>query len=160
MRRTAQMDAAPPKDKRTLVLFLLGTLLLFSHLIPVSRETAGPSYGVVHGKNTEQWRVASLPFTLDMHEDANSRVLPLVPEQGTVNELPAQLSLFVNRPLPINRASKEDLEMLPGIGPHLAASIMKVLQQQGRFNGPNDLRKVSGIGPKNMQRFAPLISFE
>ena len=167
--QSAPVDATSVKDKRTLVLFLLGLVLLFLDFWPNPKGMAAPqSYVVALGDTAQQWQVYSLPAnTLD---DANrkaafgladgSTILPLMPGQDLDKKVPASLSVFLNRPLPINRADASALEMLPGVGPHLAGAILRELQQQGRFSGPSDLLEVSGIGPKNSQRFLSLLSFD
>jgi competence protein ComEA len=48
----------------------------------------------------------------------------------------------------INRASASELETLPGIGKVLAQRIIEYRDKHGRFNTPEDIMKVSGIGLK------------
>lgn len=150
---------ASTKDKRLLVLFLLGLALLSGNWLSLGQETAIYSYNVVFEENGRQWRVVSTPVAAATDRESQSRTFPFPADQGIDSHLPAQLALFFNRPLPINRADQAALEMLPGIGPSLAAAISKTSQQAG-LAGPADLLKVPGIGPGTMQRLAPLISFE
>ena len=49
--------------------------------------------------------------------------------------------------LNINRASVNELDGLPGVGPVLAARIAAYRQSNGKFASVDELRKVSGIGP-------------
>ncbi len=155
-----QADSAAPKDKRPLVLFLLGLALLAGHWLPLGQDSTIQSYGVVLEENGRQWRVVSNPVATATDLEGMGRRYPLLPKQGSTDHLPAQLALFVNRPLPINQADQTTLEMLPNIGPRLATAIIKTSRQAGRFAGPDDLLKVPGIGPATMQRLAPLITFE
>lgn len=54
----------------------------------------------------------------------------------------------------LNRADAETLQVLPGIGPALAARIVA-----GRpFRRVDDLEGVSGIGPATMERLRPLVA--
>lgn len=168
--RSTSADTAITKDKRTLVLFVLGLALLLIAFWPFAGgNDARRCYKIALNEAGAQWQVISLPVSetinrpeilkaLELQEDTALR--PLIPEQETVGETPASLAMFINRPLPINRAGKEALEMLPGVGPHIASAILAELQQQGKFAGPDDLLKVTGIGPKSMQRLLPLINFE
>jgi len=50
-------------------------------------------------------------------------------------------------PIDLNTASKEDLESLPDIGPVLAERVITARP----FHNVDDLRKVSGIGPKKFE---------
>lgn len=51
----------------------------------------------------------------------------------------------------LNTATPAELESLPGIGPKLAQEIIKTRQQQP-FTSLQDLSRVSGIGPKLLER--------
>jgi competence protein ComEA len=57
----------------------------------------------------------------------------------------------------INRADRGELMMLPGIGPSLADRILDYRGTHGPFDGLNDLRKVSGIGPATLEKLRPRI---
>lgn len=62
-------------------------------------------------------------------------------------------------PLRINRCSLDSLQLLPGVGPVLAARIDESRRSGMIFRVPADLRKVKGIGPATMERLAPLVLF-
>jgi len=47
----------------------------------------------------------------------------------------------------INTATREDLEILPGIGPVIAGAIIKYRETEGQFTSIEELQKVPGIGP-------------
>jgi len=57
-----------------------------------------------------------------------------------------------------NRASQADLETLPGIGPVLARRIMDYRRVHGPYRKIADLRKVSGIGPKKLEKIKPYLT--
>jgi len=60
--------------------------------------------------------------------------------------------LTLGLPLDLNRATAEDLEALPGIGPELAKRIVAYRQKNGPFKTVDDLKKVSGIGAKKLEQ--------
>ena len=60
-------------------------------------------------------------------------------------------------PLDLNRASQDDLERLPGIGPGLAARIVDSRARRGTFDSVEDLRRVRGIGDTTLARLRPLL---
>jgi competence ComEA-like helix-hairpin-helix protein len=54
------------------------------------------------------------------------------------------------RPLDLNRASVEQIARLPGIGASLARRIVQERERQGRFDSPEGLRHVYGLGPRKL----------
>ncbi len=157
------------KDKRTLVLFLFGLLALAPHFLPTAEPEQDYFYGLLPEKAGSSWQIIKAPKVKD--SGASTQVdqgelaewtesLPLDPLQEVPESFPARLSLFLNQPLPINRANQQSLAMLPGVGPHLAAAIDRELQRRGRLSGPDDLLAVPGIGPHSLQRLLPMVSFQ
>lgn len=63
----------------------------------------------------------------------------------------------VQLPLDVNRATVEELEFLPGIGPTTAAAIIEHRQRHGRFVTVAGLLEVPGIGPVKLAALAGLI---
>jgi competence protein ComEA len=59
----------------------------------------------------------------------------------------------------INRASLEELQRLPGIGPKLSQRIVDE-RQKGRFKTVEELRRVPGIGPKTIEKLRPFVSVQ
>jgi competence protein ComEA len=57
-------------------------------------------------------------------------------------------------PVDINRASPEELQRLPGVGPALSARIVEARRQRP-FASVDELRLVPGIGPKTLERLRP-----
>lgn len=62
--------------------------------------------------------------------------------------------------LNLNTATTAQLELLPGIGPSLAARIVAYRAANGRFTSIADLDKVDGIGPKTLERLSPLVTVD
>jgi competence ComEA-like helix-hairpin-helix protein len=57
----------------------------------------------------------------------------------------------------INTAGTQRLQMLPGIGPTLAAKIISYRKENGGFAAIEDLRKVNGITDKRLSKMRDLI---
>lgn len=62
------------------------------------------------------------------------------------------------RPVDINRAGLGELARLPGIGPAMAARIVAERDRHGRFDSPDALRAVLGMGPKKLAAIRELIT--
>ena len=60
--------------------------------------------------------------------------------------------------LDLNRATDQDFDALPGIGPKLAERIMAYRQSVGAFHSLDELRSVKGIGKKTFERIRPLVT--
>jgi competence protein ComEA len=64
-----------------------------------------------------------------------------------------------SRRVDVNRAQIKELEQITGIGPALAARIVASRQRVGRFERPEDLLRVPGIGPVILQRIREQVRF-
>lgn len=72
-------------------------------------------------------------------------VTPTLPPGGLVN---------------INTADAALLETVPGIGPTIANRIIAYREANGPFQKVEDLLKVSGIGPKTLEKIKPYLTVE
>jgi competence protein ComEA len=63
----------------------------------------------------------------------------------------------VTGPVNLNRATREELDTLPGVGPTTADRIIAYREQQGPFLRPEDLMNVKGIGPTRFERMRALV---
>ncbi|EOA3902495.1 helix-hairpin-helix domain-containing protein [Bacillus cytotoxicus] len=54
--------------------------------------------------------------------------------------------------IPINQASKEQLENITGIGPRKAEAIIKYREEHGSFQKIEDLLEIDGIGEKSLEK--------
>jgi len=68
----------------------------------------------------------------------------------------AQL-MTLGLPIDLNRATAEDLDAIPGLGPALAKRIVDYRQAHGPFKKIEDLRGVSGVGPQNLEKLKPYL---
>lgn len=67
---------------------------------------------------------------------------------------------LLTKPININTATEEEMALLDGIGPALAARIISYRETNGLFSSKEDIMKVKGIGPKKFAKFKDSISIE
>ena len=87
---------------------------------------------------------------------------PLATSEAAVSPLPPQrapqaLNRLVEQKLDLNRATEQDLEALPGVGPVLAERIVEYRHARGAFQDVEQLRRVKGIGKKKFERIRSLV---
>lgn len=70
---------------------------------------------------------------------------------------PAQAAEPAGPALDLNRASKAELRLVPGIGDALAQRIIDYRRQAGQFRTVDELRHVKGIGEKTLKRIKPFV---
>lgn len=95
--------------------------------------------------------------------DGEQVVVPAAGVGGTASAAPAPSGAPspAARPdgkLDLNRATAQDLDALPGIGPVLAQRIVSHRQEHGPFETVGKLRDVTGIGERTFQQLAPLVA--
>lgn len=78
--------------------------------------------------------------------------------RSSQSKSPSTGSSSSSRKVNINTASVEELMRLPGIGESKAAAIIRYREGHGRFQRPEDLVAVGGIGEKTLERLIDLIS--
>lgn len=67
-----------------------------------------------------------------------------------------QVVLVVN----INKAPREELQSLPGIGPIVAGRIIEFRQQGGVFSTAEELKQIKGIGTKTMAQLRSRVTVD
>ena len=79
----------------------------------------------------------------------------------TLAPLPSARPTATQQPggIPINTATAEELQSLPGIGPYLAQQIIEA-RERSPFFYPEDLKNVPGIGDKRLAQIRPYIRID
>jgi competence protein ComEA len=77
-----------------------------------------------------------------------------------IRDMPAAKKLALGLPIDLNRASEEELVLVPGIGEKLAAKIVQFRELRGKFVGLADLTAISGIKEKKIQRLEKYLTVE
>jgi competence protein ComEA len=79
------------------------------------------------------------------------------PPVATQTRPPVKKTGELAGPIDVNRATAEELQRLPGIGPKLSARIVEA-RNKGAFRSVDELRRVPGIGPKTLEKLRPLVT--
>jgi len=86
------------------------------------------------------------------------------PVQPIATRVPAASPVATTAPVKsvskvnLNRASADELQVLPGIGPVLAQRMVDWRKAHGRYRTVDDLQEVKGIGKKRLEQLRPLVT--
>jgi competence ComEA-like helix-hairpin-helix protein len=87
---------------------------------------------------------------------------PVSPRPAAASSKPAEVARpeppADPRPLDLNGATLEQIARLPGVGPGLARRIVDERERRGRFDSPEALRGVLGLGPKKLAALRELVA--
>ncbi|MFQ5601814.1 MAG: ComEA family DNA-binding protein [bacterium] len=111
----------------------------------VNKEVVSEVMGDVHGQ----------PFTISDSEITYVNR----PENYKIVTIPRD-SRFTEFLVNINKASQEELQSLPTVGPVIAKKIITYRQQNGEFQSMDDLLNVKGIGKKTLEKIKPYVSLK
>lgn len=75
---------------------------------------------------------------------------PSPPGPSGIAPAPAAAPAPPPEPVDVNRADVAQLARLPGVGAGLAQRIVEERERRGRFESPEELRYVLGMGPKKL----------
>jgi competence protein ComEA len=81
-------------------------------------------------------------------------------EIGNQNPVTKEFRATHRATLNINKGSAQELEVLPGIGPILAARIVARRKTVGEFRYKEDLLSIKGIGERRLARILPHIDVQ
>jgi competence ComEA-like helix-hairpin-helix protein len=91
---------------------------------------------------------------------ASSSACVKLPRPARAAASQVSTSAEVSATVSINRASREELEKLPGIGPALAARIVEQRERYGPFRRAEHIMLVRGISERRFRQLRPYINAE
>ncbi len=96
------------------------------------------------------------PSKINYAQRVEDEMVILVPKVGEM----AEGNLTQSQPMKINinKASKEELETLSGVGPSKAEAIINHREEEGLFKSVEDILNVTGIGEKMYEKIKDEIS--
>ena len=168
------------KDKRLLVLFTLGVVILFLNLKPSilqennSKTTTWIELG---GTNTTFVRtsgavnlsaietgqilmpILAKPDNIDLEEGRLLALIHSTAGQLSVAHASPRLAFLLGQPFSVNMASVEDLQLINGIGPSLAGKIIAYRESHGPIKNSYQLQSINGIGPKTSEKLTKHLTF-
>jgi competence protein ComEA len=72
-------------------------------------------------------------------------------------EPPGARAWLAGGKLDVNRATRGELEQIPGVGPSLAGAIVEARGARGPFSTLEELDDVPGIGPKTLEKLRSVL---
>lgn len=90
--------------------------------------------------------------------DASRVYVPVVGELVPPEVAPATVDDQPTGPVDVNRATVDELDELPGVGPATAAAIVTERERNGPFASVDDLDRVPGIGPAKLEGLRDLVT--
>jgi competence ComEA-like helix-hairpin-helix protein len=154
---------AHPKPEATvwpLSAQVVAAVLMASTLIALAWNSYLGSYRAT--KPTRVMRLMDSTRELEVVDDEKTSDEPLAVPPMTAKALPAPaapISKMTERdaPLDLNTATVVQLQRLPGVGPAMAERISSRRTRQP-FRSVEDLRGVSGIGTKTLDKLRPFVT--
>lgn len=77
-----------------------------------------------------------------------------------ITDMPSVTKLAMGLPIDLNRATEEELSLVPGIGEKLADQIVQLRQLRGKFGGLAELTAVPGIKERKLRILEKYLSVE
>jgi competence protein ComEA len=155
--RQATLTVVPPQPTATLgplMVYVTGAVLRPNQTVSVPRGGRVRDAVEAAGGATANADLSRVNLA-DLLRDGDQIFVPVVGE--VVEAIPTPTG---GDGLRINSATVEELTLLPGVGPVLAARIIEYRDDRGGLTELSELDAVSGIGPRLLEQLAPLIRFD
>jgi len=125
---------------------------------PAIAQEGNPQMGAAAGFQPQASIQGQLQSQASLHSQAQQGYSQAGAPIPTATPAPAMSAIDAFGRVNINLAGVEELDQLPGIGPVIAQRIVDYRNEHGYFLSPEDIQKVSGIGPKTYEKLASKIT--
>ncbi|BCA53659.1 conserved exported protein of unknown function [Nitrospira sp. KM1] len=153
--RRIQPIVSPQIKFETGGLVLLSLLIRLGMVVFTMAMIFWVGWGLPQADQEDRGADVQAPRQTQMPELRQAVAVPSAVQHAEGLDRP-RTSVAVRR-LDLNRATAQDLEGLPGIGPVLAGRIIQHREELGSFRSVEDLRTVKGIGKKTLERIRTLV---
>jgi competence ComEA-like helix-hairpin-helix protein len=136
------------------LLFFIASLVLEAAGTAGSKDVNAQMEPLV--SNMQQVVAKPAEGELAVEEFVKEDSVPIIVQAKAPEKKPVKKSSVVA----INRATCGEFEVLPGVGPKLAQAICIARKSRGRFEKPEDLLEIKGIGPKKLENMKPYLKFD
>ena len=102
--------------------------------------------------------LSSVNLSLRVQDEAHYHVPALGGAESSASRPSPDAPVRNEGLIDLNRASVQELEILPGIGPSLAAAIVAHREENGPFAAIDDVDDVPGIGAKTLEAIRLLVT--
>ena len=90
--------------------------------------------------------------------DGQKLTIPEKTDDGSESDSTGSSAVTSSGLININRATAEELDQLPGVGPATAQAIIEYREENGSFRKKEDIKNVSGIGEKTYEKMQDKIT--
>jgi comEA protein len=157
------------RSERIAVSLLLAMLVVTSLMFAIAEPKL--NYDPEHYEELEQIFFERSQRVESEREEILVRYRPVVaasgedrvkdPEAGPQTEMESMdLNTGDPKRININRAGKDELQQLPGIGPAYAERIISWRDENGEFTSIEQLLEIRGIGERRLEQIRPLITLK
>ncbi|MDF2591142.1 MAG: competence protein ComEA helix-hairpin-helix repeat protein [Clostridia bacterium] len=102
---------------------------------------------------------------INMAQKLSDEDMVYVPKKGEIIDVGSKNTMVSSSPikknkLNINKASAQELDALPGVGPSIAQKIVEYRSSKGGFKSIEELNNVSGIGEEKYKDMKDLVTID